>query len=443
MDWVKGGGDTYSHFILARDALIYPENLLHHWGKPFFTLVALPFAQLGLKGVEFMNMILNLASGFLAFRIASSLNYRFSSVATLFTLFAPILFITTFSALTEPLATFLLTLGIFLYTHKKFLWGSLTLSFLIMVRTEAFVFYPIWLLFLMWNKAYKAIPFLFFAFVVYSVAGASYYQDMFWVITKQPYGDSASVYGTGNFLHFADSYLKITHKIPALLTLLGLVFLFVHLVKDRFTNWTHQKKTEWLILATASSFFLAHSYAWWVGNAGSAGLLRPMAVIIPCTSILAVKGLNIPFLNNSKRVQQIFWIVILVLSLRFIHQVWQMYQLPVATDPIVACINEIRYPIEADYKKGQKLAYFHPYVNVHFNIDYHNREQAIYLFENGKDRMQELQSGDLIIWDSQHWPVEGQLPKEKMDYSDFELVDRVQKPIDNTKMAEVEVWRKK
>jgi len=43
-------GDAISHYQLSRYSWKYPLHLLDHWGKPLFTLLSSPFAQLGFNG---------------------------------------------------------------------------------------------------------------------------------------------------------------------------------------------------------------------------------------------------------------------------------------------------------------------------------------------------------------------------------------------------------
>ena len=51
------GGDSIQHYQIARHSWQHPDLLLHHWGKPLFTLFASPFAQLGHWGVSLFNAV--------------------------------------------------------------------------------------------------------------------------------------------------------------------------------------------------------------------------------------------------------------------------------------------------------------------------------------------------------------------------------------------------
>ena len=55
---VNGGGDTYVHYEMSRYCWEYHHLLLNQWGKPVFTVLFSPIAQLGLKAVIWANMLL-------------------------------------------------------------------------------------------------------------------------------------------------------------------------------------------------------------------------------------------------------------------------------------------------------------------------------------------------------------------------------------------------
>lgn len=440
MEWISGGGDSYSHYQMAKHAYKYPENLLHHWGKPMFTLLASPFAQFGLKGVEFYNLTCYLLAAWFAYKTAKVLNYPLPWWAVIMVMFTPQVFETSFSSLTEPTAAVILMSSTFLFATRRFVWGAVVASFLLMVRTETFIFFPLWALFLAWEKQWKAIPFLASGFVIYSLAGWSYYNDILWVINEIPYSDASDVYGTGSLMHFADSYEHITGKAVGIMLLLGVLAFVFQVVKNRFIKWSFNQKLELLILAMAFGFFAAHSYAWWVGSA-SAGLLRVMAVIIPLMAVLANKAIDWPWVRYR---HILLWCFVLFVSGKTIYRTWQKVYLPIQLHPEIVAYNELTYPIKEEVKNGATAVYFHPYVHVKFDVDFRDTNQAIYGFEHGLHRMKFLQSGDLIIYDNVFWPREGHTPIESLDLSDFDKVDHVKKPLsDGKNYSEVQVWRKR
>ena len=148
MEWTSGGGDTYTHYLIAKYAFKHPEHFLDHWGKPIFTLFAAPFAQFGLKGVEAMNILSGIGAGIFAALTAKELGYKYSFLAVALTVFAPVMYMGIYSGLTEPISSLILVAGVYFYSRKKYIGGSVILSFLILCRTELFIYFPIFILFL-------------------------------------------------------------------------------------------------------------------------------------------------------------------------------------------------------------------------------------------------------------------------------------------------------
>jgi len=96
-------GDSVMHYFYARYAPQDPLLYLHHWAKPFFTLLASPFAQFGFGGIKLFNGIAGLFSAWFAFCISKKLKIKHSWLAIVFVLFAPAYFVKLFSGYTEPL----------------------------------------------------------------------------------------------------------------------------------------------------------------------------------------------------------------------------------------------------------------------------------------------------------------------------------------------------
>ena len=71
-----GGQDSWNHFLYARWAPFHPELLLDQWGKPVFTLLALPFAPFGIKGLYALNLLATLATAWLGYLTCRRLGLR-------------------------------------------------------------------------------------------------------------------------------------------------------------------------------------------------------------------------------------------------------------------------------------------------------------------------------------------------------------------------------
>ena len=71
-----GGADDVNHYQLARYAFQHPEFFLDQWGKPFFTALMAPFAQLGFNGVRIFNVLAGTLAIYLTYRMALQLKLK-------------------------------------------------------------------------------------------------------------------------------------------------------------------------------------------------------------------------------------------------------------------------------------------------------------------------------------------------------------------------------
>src|SRR6218665_775546 len=69
-----GGGDSILHYQYAHYAGKHPENFFDHWAKPFFTILAFPFAGAGFTGIKLFNCLCSLGAAWFGYKILSVFN---------------------------------------------------------------------------------------------------------------------------------------------------------------------------------------------------------------------------------------------------------------------------------------------------------------------------------------------------------------------------------
>ena len=79
-----GGADNIAHFQIARYAFSHPELFLDLWGKPVYTTLCAPFAQLGFLVAKFFNVIVAVVATYLNYRIGKELYPRSSFYVLIF-----------------------------------------------------------------------------------------------------------------------------------------------------------------------------------------------------------------------------------------------------------------------------------------------------------------------------------------------------------------------
>jgi hypothetical protein len=282
-------GDSVMHYQIAHYAFQHPENLLSHWGKPFFTLIAAPFAAMGFGGIKLFQCLLVLGTGWFTYQNARHAGLKWAWMAPILVLAAPEFFLSQLSGLTEPLFAFVLTLGVFWLLKGKSIAGALLLSLLPFVRTEGFLLLPAFGLWLAWRKQWKSLPFLAFGTGVYAILGGIFLGDFLWIWTANPYAGKPLNYGLGEALHFPEKYLYVVGIPIYVLTLLGFVMLPIRMAIQRMARPMDEIL---LFFGPFCIYFGAHIYFWVSGTGHSMGLLRVMIAILPLGALIAHSGIT-------------------------------------------------------------------------------------------------------------------------------------------------------
>src|SRR3954464_15491740 len=113
--------DACTHYQYARFALGETHYLVNVWGRPFVTaLYAVPATYYGRTGVRVTSLICALLIAAIAWRIASDQKYRWPALAFIFTLAQPLVFLHSFSELTELPFALLLAMAFWSYRRRHF-----------------------------------------------------------------------------------------------------------------------------------------------------------------------------------------------------------------------------------------------------------------------------------------------------------------------------------
>ncbi len=425
-DGTHGGADDIGHYRRSRYAFQFPHFFLYHWGKPFFTAISSPFAQLGFNGIRIFNVITGTAAVYFTYRTARLLGIKLPLVALFLVISSPLYTVLMLSGMTEILASLVLILTIFLFFKKRYIWSAVLLSFMPFIRNEAVVIFPLFMAGYAWLRQWKAIPFLLTGFVFYSIVGSFYYDDLWWVINNMPYtGSAKGIYGSGELLHYVKES-KYIFGIPlSIMIIFGAVAWLFTPVIDRNRN-----RKEWLMEMLVAflpfmAYLAAHSYVWWKGAGNSVGMVRVMIAIVPSAALLGAYGWGmiseyIPVKNLYKQlVTAVFCIYLVTVP----HRV---YQIPV---PLV---GEQRIVKEAsDWLRGSeyfqhRIYYYNPFFTHFMKLNPYDEERSHQFVHDREHPENRIEEGAIVIWDAHFSPNEGKLPLENlMDNQSFRLVHLV------------------
>lgn len=413
-DGTGDAGDSVLHFLYAKEVPLHPENLLKHWAKPIYTLLASPFAQLGFTGVKLMNVCFSLASIWLTYKSCKRLNLKNAWVVMLIMMCSPLFFVLSLSGLTEPLFALIVIYCFSLILKNKYGAAALILSFLPFVRSEGLIIIGLFALYFLHQKKWKVLPYLLMGHIVYSIVGYAHYEDILWVFSKIPYSSLSSVYGNGDLFHFVDQMVFVLGVPNYILLILGLIGVLFSL------RTSNQNAELFLILAVAVVFFSTHSLFWYYGVFNSLGLKRVFVGIIPFLAIIALFGYNLmteklPKLWPSKKNISSF----IALPLLALVLIFPFTKSPAAIfverDLKLSKEQQLSHEVVEYLKKSQKtkqrLVAVPSYFSLLLNIDHFDGKQHLKL---ASDKLAYLQTGDIIIWDDWYAQRENLVDLEKL-----------------------------
>ena len=207
--------DSVTHYIYARHAIVESHYFVNVWGRPLVTaLYALPALLYGRMGVRITSLILALTCGFVAYAIARRQQYRWPALALIFTLAQPLVFLHSFSELTELPFAALLGLAFLAYQRRQFLVMTILISLSPLARPEGFGFLVLAVLALIvhrrwWWIPILAIPLLTWDYVGWVRYGWPVYETSLphalrwlpWLKYEWPYA-ADSLYKPGSIFHF-------------------------------------------------------------------------------------------------------------------------------------------------------------------------------------------------------------------------------------------------
>jgi ABC-type cobalt transport system substrate-binding protein len=412
-----GGSDNYAHYHISRYSFKHPYLFFDLWGKPVFNILSSPFSQFGFLGIKIFNVLVALLSSCIVYDISRKLKWNLSYMAIPILLFTPIYFIIIPSGLTEPLFGLVLVLSVWFFFRNQFIAAAIIISFIPFARNEGFVFFPLFLTAFILKKEYRAIPFLGFGFLFFSLIGWPVYKNFFWIFANSKGVGDRGIYGTGSLFHFVN-FIDDILGIPVLvLFLIGFAFSTYKVIKD-FRKIREEHFFYLLVIGGFFVYFTAHSVVRWLWEGRSLGLIRVIAGVVPLSALVATKGLNeiFRFLRKTKFISISF----VVLSASIIV-VYPFYVYPV---PINIGIDETLIRTSCKWIKEMDLDeeliyYFDPLVPYYLGKDPFDYKQVRAGINDRENPQNGIPQDAIVVWDAHFGPNEGQLPLIKLTQNDF------------------------
>jgi hypothetical protein len=404
-------GDGIDHYYFAKEAINNPNALLDLWAKPLFTLFAMPFAQFGLKGVHFFNILCAVLTALLCVDLAKKLQLRFHWLSFFLLLLTPVYFHLLCSAMTEPFFALVLTFSVWLFTAKNYFYCALLASFLPFARQEGYLFIPVIFVSLVLAKRFAALPFLFTGVLLFSVIGYFANGDFMWLVHDNPYKGAENIYGHGKLLHFVSNSEVIFGFVVQMTLVAGLFVVCVRAIKKIkiLKGQIHEDPVfiahSFIIAGFFCIFFAAHSIMWWRGLNSSLGLLRVIACVAPLAALLSHTGIDfiLSFIKNKAAALALAILIVVVCAV----VISTRSGFPPRKGEEITLTENAAEWLKINRPPG-KIYYSSPWLP--YVLGY-TRFDTAKVRELGAE--QPDTKNDLIVWDSHFGPNENGFPESK------------------------------
>ncbi len=418
-------GDGIQHYLISKNAFKHPQLFLDHWGKPIFTILSAPFAQVGFFGIQLFNILCTALAAFIIYLIADHSKLKYPILGILLYYLTPFGFLGQFSGLTEPLFALFLITSVYLWLKNKEKLSIILISFLPLIRSEGLIILLVFLVFLLFSRKLKLSPYLLTGILIFSILGLIFKDNFMWIFNENPYDSKATHYQKGDWMHY---FGKMPYVLGLPIYALLLLALFSGL--DRISIAFKQKYSDpflFLVYGAFISFFIAHSLFWTLGIFNSFGLPRVFIGVLPLI-ILCILDLINKFYNLN-------------FGVKIKHSLGLLALIYVIVFPFTS--NHAAYNLKKnfDFDKGQKLInkafdsaaldktkvyYSHPYVALKFDLDPFDPSISSKLkdYKNAK-------TGEYLIWDFWFSPFEDQIKYDELKNNpEFEILFEENEPHD-------------
>lgn len=287
--------DACTHYLIAKYAFAEPYRFADVWGRPFKTLLfSVPAVTLGRVGVRGVSLALALLTAFVAMLLARDAGVRRPAIAYLFTLAVPLLFLHSFSELTELPFTALLATAYYAWSHGRLRTCAFLAAMLPLARPEGFPLLALLavLLVLRLRSADRSLVLAALALLPWALIAWSLFgwqtsghdgNPLTWIPRHWPYsGDSvytAHVSPAEKLFHL----FKFTLSLPAVTG----PFVFPAFLLGAAVAFSRR---AFSLLAIPALILVGHSLLYFLGKMGSNGEMRYMLIAAPFWGTLAALG---------------------------------------------------------------------------------------------------------------------------------------------------------
>ena len=353
--------DGVTHYLYARFAFQNPAYFVDVWGRPVRMLIhAVPAHFFGLHGVRAASLACALGCAWLTYGIARRLRWEHAALAGCFVLAQPLLFMHSFSELTELPFALLVAGAFYAMVCRQWFLFALLCGMTPASRPEGAAFVLLAIVVLALHRRWHFIPLVLLPTILWNHLGWVMWGSdrgvwWRWLIDRFPYS-SESAYGRGKIWRFVAVLPFVVSPLILPAVLLGTV----GVVRDRVEAATRpiaQSVVEWLIAREAWlialipwGIFCVHSLLHWLGKMSSSGEPRYLLAVSPFWALLACRGWTM-FARRFEWKMPIAWAVAAAMLPCFANAAWRVLPVRPQSDAVLCERIAARYhqALEAQY----------------------------------------------------------------------------------------------
>jgi hypothetical protein len=415
--------DSCTHYLYARFAFQQPHYFVNIWGRPICTAVYAVPAMLGARlGVRFMSLGLAIGCGLVAYRIAKNQGYRWPALALIFTLAQPLVFLHSFSELTELPFALLIGLAFWMYQTRRWLLMAIFIGLSPLSRPEGFGFIVLAVLALILHRRWWWIPILLIPLVIWDYSGWVLYGRSGpwwnWLRDQWPYaGDS--LYEHGTVFHFLKLMPAVTSPLVFPASCVGIWRSLTPSPRTRGEGRgegpiskgppspaPHPNPlpeygargpdgVQSLIAVIPLLIFFGHTLLYATGKMASSGELRYMLVVAPFWGLLSAFGWE--WLETRLHWRRpIFWAGVVAILPIAANRIYQVVPLVPDVDWLRAKRAVTWYQHSGLNNDFPKIATAHQGIFYFLDVAPTDGRRIV---EWRKDELDHPKPGTLVIWD--------------------------------------------
>jgi len=417
-----GGQDSWNHFLYARWCLKHPHLMLDLWAKPFFTILAAPFAQISIQAVYLLNVAATLGAAWMTYLTGRKLGMRNPWILILLFGLQPVVLANVYSALTEPTNALVLSVILYLFATHRFKTALIVASFLPLIRSEGLVMIACITPFVIARGQWKNLFWLVSGTLVFAVLGAIITKEWNYFFEHNPYikfeKEGAFDPGHGSMLHYLQSQRFITGIMITGLMVISIILGIQYLISRWKKKAPHEmsRMLIWIWLPLFFGYGFVHSFIWWTGTMGSHGLSRVFMAVAPVSALIAQFAIH-RMLAFDLRAMNIALKILVTLGCFFIAFPGAEMPFPwnwgsqasIKESPGNAAISRAMNYIDSAGLRGHPLVHQLPQINVKKDwdpfADYANVKSATTFYINSIDKRPGhdwLPDSAVVLWDNFH-----------------------------------------